>query len=41
MRKKSLPEVIIRAVMNLYCGAKTKVGAGSESSEDFLVQVVV
>ena len=41
MRKKGLPELIVRAVMSLYHGAKTKVGEGSELSEEFLVQVVV
>ena len=37
-RKKGLPEVIVRAVMSLYHGAKTKVLVGFESSEEFLVQ---
>ena len=41
MRKKGLLEVIIRAVMNLYNWAKTKVRVGSELSEEFLVQVGV
>ena len=41
MRKKSLPEVIVRVVMSLYHGAKTKVQAGFELSEEFLVQVGV
>ena len=41
MRKKALPEVIVRAVMSLYYGAKTKVRVGSEPSEEFLVQVGV
>ena len=40
-RKKRLPEVIVRAVMNLYHGAKTKVQGGFESSKEFLVQVGV
>ena len=40
MRKKGLPEVIARAVMCLH-GAKTKVRVGSESSEEFLLQVGV
>ena len=30
MRKKGLPEAIVRAVMSLYHGAKTKVQVGSE-----------
>ena len=37
--EKGLPKVIVRAVMSLYHGAKTKVRVGSESSEEFLVQV--
>ena len=37
MRKKGLPEVIVRAVMSLYHGAKTKVRVGSELSQEFLV----
>ena len=41
MRKKGLPEVIVRAVMNLYHGAKTKVQVGSELAKEFLVQVGV
>ena len=32
MRKKGLPEVILRAVMSLYHGTKTKVRVGSELS---------
>ena len=39
MRKKGLPEVIVRAVMSLYHGAKTKVRVGFELSQEFLVQV--
>ena len=35
MRKKSLLEVIVRAIMSLYHGAKTEVRVGSESSEEF------
>ena len=41
MRKKGLPEVIVRAVMSLYHGAKTKVRVGTQLSEEFLVQVGV
>ena len=41
IRKRGLPEVIVRAVMSLYHGAKTKVRVGSELSEEFLVQVGV
>ena len=41
MRKKGLPEVIVRAVMSLYQGAKTKVRVGFELSQEFLVQVGV
>ena len=39
MRKKDLPEIIVRVVMSLYHRAKTKVRVGSELSEEFLVQV--
>ena len=41
MRKKGLPQVIVRAVMSLYHGAKTKVRMGSELSQEFLVQIDV
>ena len=41
MTKKGLPEIIVRALMSLYCGAKTKVSVGSELSEEFLVQTGV
>ena len=41
MRKKGLPEVIVRAVMSLHHGTKTKVRVGSELSQEFLVQVGV
>ena len=41
MRKKDLPELIERAVMSLYHGAKTKFRVKSEVSEEFLVQVGV
>ena len=41
MRKKGFPGVIVRAVMSLYLGAKTKVRVGSELSQKFLVQVGV
>ena len=41
MRKKGLPEVIVRAMMSLYHRAKTKVQVGSELYQEFLVQVGV
>ena len=41
MRKKGLPEVIVRAVMSLHHGTKTKVQVGSESSKELLVQIGV
>ena len=41
MRKKGLPEVIVRAVMSLYHGEKTKVRVGSELFQELLVQVGV
>ena len=37
MRKKGLPEVIVKAVKSLYHGEKTKVRVGSELPEEFLV----
>ena len=40
MRKKGLSEVIVRAVMSLYDGAKTKVRVGSAYSEGFEVKLV-
>ena len=39
--KERLAEVVARAVMSLYHGAKTKVRGGSELSQEFLVQVGV
>ena len=41
MRKKSLSEVIVRAVMSLYDGAKTRVRVRSAYSEEFEVKVGV
>ena len=41
MRKKGLSEVIVRAVMSLYDGAKTRVRVGSAYSEEFKVHVGV
>ena len=41
MRKKGLPEVIVRAMISLYHGVKTKVRVGSELSEEFLLLVGV
>ena len=41
MRKKGLPEFLVRAVMSPYHEVKTKVRVGSELSEEFLVQVDV
>ena len=38
MRKKGLFEVIVRAVMSLYDGAKTRVRVGSAYSEEFEVK---
>ena len=39
MRKKGIPEVLVRSVMNLYEGAKTMVRVDSELSEEFEVKV--
>ena len=41
MRKKDLPEILVRAVMSLYEGAETKVRVGSGLSEGFFVKVGV
>ena len=41
MRKKGIPEVLVRAVIGLYKGAKTKVKVGTHLSEDFEANVVV
>ena len=40
-RKKSLPEVLVKAVMSLYEGFRTKVRVGSGLSEKFGVRVGV
>ena len=39
MRKKGLPEILVKAVMSLYEGAETKVRVGSGLSEEFSVKV--
>ena len=41
MRKKRLSEVMVREVMSLYDGAKTRVRVGSAYSEEFEVKVGV
>ena len=41
IRKKDLSEVMVRAVMSLYDGAKTRVRVGSAYSEEFKVKVGV
>ena len=41
MRKKGLLEVIVRAAMSLYDGAKTRMRVGSACSEEFKVKVDV
>ena len=41
LRKKSLPEVLVKAVMSLYEGSRTKVRAVSGLSEEFGVRVGV
>ena len=40
MRKKGLPEILIKAGMSLYEGAETKVIVGSGLSEEFLRKLV-
>ena len=39
MRKKEIAEVVVRSVMSLYDGTKTKVRVDSELSEEFEVKV--
>ena len=41
MRKKGLPEILVKAMMSLYEGAETKVRVGSGLSEEFSVKVGV
>ena len=41
MREKGLSEVMVRAVMSLHDGAKTRVKVGSAYSEEFEVKVGV
>ena len=38
MRKKGIPEVLVRSLMSLYDGAKTMVRVDSESSEEMVVK---
>ena len=39
MRKKGIPEVLVRPVMSLYEGARTRVRVDSELSEEFEVKM--
>ena len=39
--KKELPEILVKVVMSLYEGSKTKIKLGSEFSEEFSVAVGV
>ena len=39
LRKKEIPDVLVRSVMSLYEGAKTRVRVDSELSEEFEVIV--
>ena len=41
MRKKDIPEVMVRAVISLYEGAKIRVRVGQELSEEFEMKVGV
>ena len=41
MRKKGLPEILVKAVMSLYEGAETKVRVGLGLLEEFSVKVGV
>ena len=39
MKKKGMPEVLVRSVMSLYEGAKTRVRVDSELSEELVIEV--
>ena len=39
MKKRGIPEVMVRAVMSLYGGEKTRVRVGQELSEEFEAKV--
>ena len=39
MKKKGIPDVLVRSVMSLYEGAKTRVRVDLELSEEFEVKV--
>jgi len=41
MRKKGLPEIMVKTVMSLYEGAKRKIRVGSGLSEEIFVKVGV
>ena len=41
IRKRGIPEVMVRAVMSLYEGARTRVRVGLELSDEFEVKVGV
>ena len=39
LRKKGLPEILVKAMISLYEGSKTKIKVGSEFSQKFFVAV--
>ena len=39
MRKKGIPDVLVRSVLSLYLRAKTRVGVDSEPSEEYEAKV--
>ena len=41
IRKKKVPEVMVKAVVSLHDGTKTNVKVGSDLSDEFSVNVVV
>lgn len=41
LRKRGVPKAMVKAVMCLYAGAKTRVRVGSELSEEYPVKVGV
>ena len=39
MREKGIPKLLVRSVMSLHEGARTRIGVDSELSEEFNVEV--